>query len=430
VHTLHLTNAWHAASGGVRTFYTALLDNADRARRRVTVVVPGELDSVTDVGAYGRLYTIESPASPVLDRRYRAIMPHQFLTAGSAVRRLLAREQPDLLDVSDKYTLVHVAGLIKRQRDARPTVVGLTHERFDDALRAHVSDHRMVTTLARRYLATIYMRQFDAHIANSPYTAEELVAAVDGDGPSNYRLWRLRDRIHTLRLGTDVSRFDPEKRSASLRASLLARTGGDARTALVVFAGRLSKEKHAHWIVPAIAAAREHGCDVSLVVAGDGPLRSLIERDAAEALPGRVVWLGHIADRDALATLLASVDAFLHPNPREPFGLGPLEAMASATPVVLPRAGGVLSYATDANSWLASPDPAGLGRALVDALSHADDARARAEQALLTARSLDWRVVVPEAFRIYDGIHAERLARWRDESDDGYSPTAMPLMAS
>ena len=80
----------------------------------------------------------------------------------------------------------------------------------------------MVTTLARRYLATIYMRQFDAHIANSPYTAEELVAAVDGDGPSNHRLWRLRDRIHTLRLGTDVSRFGPSKRSASLQPVTIA----------------------------------------------------------------------------------------------------------------------------------------------------------------------------------------------------------------
>ena len=98
MHTLHLTNAWHAASGGVRTFYTALLDGADRAGRRVTVVVPGERDSIADVGARGRLYTIEAPASPVLDRRYRAIMPHQFLTAGSAVRRILAREQPDLLE--------------------------------------------------------------------------------------------------------------------------------------------------------------------------------------------------------------------------------------------------------------------------------------------------------------------------------------------
>jgi alpha-1,6-mannosyltransferase len=429
-HTLHLTNAWHAASGGVRTFYTALLDGADRAGRRVTVVVPGERDSIVDVGARGRLYTIEAPASPVLDRRYRAIMPHQFLTAGSAVRRILAREQPDLLEVSDKYTLVHVAGLIKRQPDARPTVVGLTHERFDDALRAHVSDHRMVTTLARRYLATIYMRQFDAHIANSPYTAEELVAAVDGDGPSNYRLWRLRDRIHTLRLGTDVSRFGPSKRSASLRASLIARAGGGAGTALVVFAGRLSKEKHAHWIVPAVAAARAGGCDLSLAVAGDGPLQAAIARDAASALPGRVLWLGHIAERDALAALLASADAFLHPNPREPFGLGPLEAMASATPVVLPRAGGVLSYATDDNSWLAPPDPAGLGRTLADALSQPERARVRVEQALVTARSLDWSVVVPEAFQMYDWIHAERLARQRDERDDGYSPSAMPLMAS
>ncbi|MGO8818171.1 MAG: glycosyltransferase [Terriglobia bacterium] len=37
-----------------------------------------------------------------------------------------------------------------------------------------------------------------------------------------------------------------------------------------------------------------------------------------------------------MAELLANSDAFIHPNPHEPFGITPLEAMCSELPVVAP----------------------------------------------------------------------------------------------
>ncbi|MEQ1730249.1 MAG: hypothetical protein ABL982_17930 [Vicinamibacterales bacterium] len=43
--TLHITNAWHATSGGIRTFYQALLDGANRQERHVVIVAPAERDS-------------------------------------------------------------------------------------------------------------------------------------------------------------------------------------------------------------------------------------------------------------------------------------------------------------------------------------------------------------------------------------------------
>jgi alpha-1,6-mannosyltransferase len=51
--------------------------------------------------------------------------------------------------------------------------------------------------------------------------------------------------------------------------------------------------------------------------------------------------LGYIADRELLADILANCDVFLHPNPHEPFGIAPLEAMASRLALVAPDSGGV-----------------------------------------------------------------------------------------
>jgi len=75
IKTLHITNSYHPTSGGIRTFYTALLQAANEHRRYVRLVVPGEETLVQEIGAYGRIYTVTAPKSPVLDNRYHMMLP-------------------------------------------------------------------------------------------------------------------------------------------------------------------------------------------------------------------------------------------------------------------------------------------------------------------------------------------------------------------
>ena len=67
IKTLHISNYYHSSSGGIRTFYQALLGAADRHRREVRVVVPGLKNAVEDAGAFGKIYTIKAPRSPLFD---------------------------------------------------------------------------------------------------------------------------------------------------------------------------------------------------------------------------------------------------------------------------------------------------------------------------------------------------------------------------
>lgn len=414
--SVHLTNAWHPTSGGVRTALLALLEAADREGREMTVVTPGAETSVDPVGRTTRIYTLRSPRVPLMDRRYRAILPYRYASPmRTAIWRILARHEPDIIEISDKYALCHLAGLIKRKRGQRPTLLGFSHERMDESMAAHLGRAAAVR-LARWYLPAVYLRQFDAHLANSEFTADELRAAATVGGPDQPLLWRLRDRIHAVPPGADVACFSPARRSASLRRHVLRRTGGDDRSSVVVFAGRLSAEKHAMAIVPAVQHALSCGVDARLVVIGDGPLRAALARDAAARLPGRTLMLEHISDRTCLASWLASADAFLHPNPSEPFGLGPLEGMASGTPVILPGSGGVLTYASDQTAWLAKPGAGGLGDALVACLTRPDEARRRAEAGLDRARMFDWPSSARRYFDHHDRIHALRQHAWRADS--------------
>jgi alpha-1,6-mannosyltransferase len=199
-----------------------------------------------------------------------------------------------------------------------------------------------------------------------------------------------------------------------LRRRLLEDAGGTRESVLLLYAGRVSPEKNPRLLIDSLAHLihgryQSHGVrrDYRLVIAGNGPaLTGLLER-AGQIVPGHVHAIGAIQDRGELARLYASCDVFVHPNPREPFGIGPLEAMASRVPVVVPSAGGVLSYATAKNSWLAAPDAASFSFAIREAVSSPDPGRVAA--AYETARQFDWSSVTARMFSLYDALYRKHV---------------------
>jgi glycosyltransferase involved in cell wall biosynthesis len=100
--------------------------------------------------------------------------------------------------------------------------------------------------------------------------------------------------------------------------------------------------------------------DVTAVLAGDGPLRAEVERDA-RGLP--VELPGFVADP---APLLAGADAFVLPSAAENCPLALLQAMASGLPVVASRVGGIPEVVNDGTTGLLVPpgEPAPLAAAL------------------------------------------------------------------
>ena len=96
--SLHLTNSWHETSGGIATFYRALLEEANRRGHEMRLVVPGPNDRVEEIGRFCRIYHVQSPATR-LNSRYRVIYPPQFLLSGSKLQKILAAERPDLVEV-------------------------------------------------------------------------------------------------------------------------------------------------------------------------------------------------------------------------------------------------------------------------------------------------------------------------------------------
>lgn len=398
--SVHVTNAYHHASGGIRTFYEAVLEAAEQDGRWVRLVVPAERDGLEPRGRFTAIVHVAAARSPVFDSRYRLLRPDHYAGRSSTIGRLLTEGRPDVLEVCDKYTLCFLAHLTKAgwySTAARPTVVGMSCERMDDNVRAFVADRPWAAAAAHAYMRRVYAPAFDAHVANSTYTAEELVRHAGVP------------HVDVCAMGVDAELFGAARPNATLRALLLTAGGGTTSSLLLLYAGRVSPEKQLSRLVDAVAvlSARPGAPDVRVVVAGDGPDVPALVARAEARVPGRLRVLGNIEDRQRLAAMVASADVFVHPNDREPFGIGPLEAMGAGVPVVVPDAGGVLSYAHAGNAWLAAPNPESFADAILDAARGRHDPRIAGARA--AAREHAWPIVARRYFAALDRAHARRL---------------------
>jgi alpha-1,6-mannosyltransferase len=176
-------------------------------------------------------------------------------------------------------------------------------------------------------------------------------------------------------LGVDLDTFAPGRRDAGVRAALVR----DADT-LLVHCGRLSPEKHVERAIDALAQLHRSGKSVRLVIAGDGPRRSALQRRAA-GLP--VTFLGFVSRRADVATLLATADVSLAPGPHETFGLAALEALASGTPVVVSRSSALPEIVLPGCGAAVADHP----RAFADAVCRLFDTPQRSRRAAARARA-------------------------------------------
>ncbi len=394
--SLHLTNSWHAHSGGIATFYRALLDEAERQGRQMAMVIPGEHDGC-ERRTHTRIYTVRGAPSP-FNSSYRVILPNAWPGINRRVAEIVREEQPDLIEVCDKYSLHYLAGFIRRglfSLPHRPVLIGLSCERMRDSVKAYVASGRLTDRLSRFYMKWLYFAFFDHHLTVSTHTADELRDAGRG---------HVRQRGVWIRpMGVDLANFSPHLRDSAFRQQLARRAQGNPDSRLVLYAGRLVPEKNLPLLLDTFEQLLpDHDADYRLIVAGDGILRPSLIEQAEKRFPGYSLWLGHLEDREALARLYANADIFLHTNPHEPFGISPLEAMASGVPVVLPNSGGVLSYADPSNAILAEPNAAAMAAGVRRVFT--TDPTERVAQARATALRYDWPVIARDFLHLYAGF--------------------------
>ncbi len=432
--SVHITNYYHKNSGGISTSYNNLLAAAERHRRHVVLIVPGETESVEDVNEFAKIYYVPAKYSPVFDKRYRIIMPWQYMPGDSMIRRILLKERPDLIEVTDKYTLSMLGVMIRSghfKQLGRPVMVHFSCERMDDNIGSFVSGGKIGKWFAKRIIGNYTMPSFDYHIANSTYTADEFHASLSSEENNNRSntflnwCWRffnaprvaVNERVFVCPRGVDSALFSPDRRSEKTRQEMRERANVPQDSTVLLYAGRISPEKNIELLADLMEVlANDKQRDFRLLVAGAGPKADWLREQGETRAAGKIVFLGHL-DKETLAGYYANADVFVHPNPKEPFGIAPLEAMASGVPTVAPNSGGILSYASNENAWLVEPTADSFVAAIAEIVSNAELRERKVANALVTARANTREASTDGLFATYDRIY-EHFQRNRDSFVD------------
>jgi alpha-1,6-mannosyltransferase len=233
---------------------------------------------------------------------------------------------------------------------------------------------RRAERLASLYCAGVY-RRFDLVLAPSRNMAARL------------RSWGVKRVVHQP-LGVDIGLFHPSRRDNRLRQKI----GVASSARLLVFAGRFAAEKNLHVLADAM---RMLDARYVAVFVGAGKVPS--------NLPANVRVLPYVSGRKALATLLASCDAFVHAGDQETFGLAALEAMACGLPVIGADAAGIGELVTRDTGTLVEP---GNASALADGIvqTFKGDLETMALSARGLAKRYAWPVVLEEIVSRYSAL--------------------------
>jgi rhamnosyl/mannosyltransferase len=159
--------------------------------------------------------------------------------------------------------------------------------------------------------------------------ADRIVVTSRGLLENSRTLAHYREKCQIVPLSIDLRKI--RKLAQAEIAHVRQHYGIGEREHAVLFAGRLVYYKGIQYLIDAV-----RDLDLKLLIAGEGPLRPVLEKQVEEkGLKSKVRILGRVTDSE-LASLYSISDLFVLPStePSEAFGLVQLDAMAYGLPVI------------------------------------------------------------------------------------------------
>ncbi len=257
----------------------------------------------------------------------REVSPIDDARSVRRMREIIRELRPHIL-----HTHTAKAGAIARAAAlvsgaARPAI--LVHTFHGHVLKGYFDP---VRTAFFKKVERSLARVTDALVAVSPEVRDELVAA--GIAP--------REKFSVIRLGIPL-----EERLGDATADLdYRRLYGISESAFVVgWVGRMTDVKDTDAVLEIVGAARDRGLEAVLVMVGDGPDRVRLEQLAHDIGIARSTFF--VGYQPEVAGYYRLFDAFLLPSVNEGTPVSAIEALASGTPVVATRVGGVPDVVRD-----------------------------------------------------------------------------------
>jgi glycosyltransferase involved in cell wall biosynthesis len=171
----------------------------------------------------------------------------------------------------------------------------------------------------------------------------------------------------------------------------------------VLYAGNVKPHKNLERLIQAFNLVRKRGLDhLKLVLIGDEISKYAALRRAVHQhqLHKYVRFLGYLPE-ETLAVMYRLAGVFVFPSLYEGFGLPPLEAMASGTPVVTSNLSSLPEVAGDAAVLVDPYDPAAIADGIEQVLTNEELRRDLRRKGLARASQFSWEQSVRRVREIY-----------------------------
>ena len=276
-----------------------------------------------------------------------------------------AAESPDIIHCHTWYS--HLAGCLARPLTGGRLVL-TTHS---------LEPHRpwKVEQLGSAYHATTWIERTAYENADGVIAVSE---AMKRDVQTLYGV--APERVRVIHNG-----IDPDEYRVRESPDILRRFGIDPRQHIVLFVGRITRQKGILHLVRAIRHLRRGTQMVLCAGAPDteaiGAEMTALVAEAKRESVAEVIWIPEMIPKDDVIALYSHATVFVCPSVYEPFGIINLEAMACETPVVAAAVGGIPEIVVDGETGLlvhfaaeggdsAEPrDPLGYSRDLAKAIN-------------------------------------------------------------
>src|SRR5687767_8751991 len=318
-----LTNEYppHVYGGaGVHVEYLAReLARADDGQHSVDVLCFGEQrETDGNLRVRGVAPAVRFPAQDPRHARLLDALVRDLAMAGAV-------DAPEIVHCHTWYA--HLAGCLARPLTGAKLVL-TTHS---------LEPHRpwKVEQLGTAYHATTWIERTAYQNADGVIAVSK---AMKDDVQTLYGV--ASERVRVIHNGIDPDEYQPRPAPATLR-----RLGIDPDIPIVLFVGRITRQKG---ILHLVRAIRFLTPGVQVVLCAGAPdteaigeeMRSLVDEVKRETA-ARVIWIREMLPKADTIALYSHAAVFVCPSVYEPFGIINLEAMACETPVVAAAVGGI-----------------------------------------------------------------------------------------
>lgn len=249
------------------------------------------------------------------------------------MKSILDEFSPDVIHINSEWLVGYFGAIYARHR--KIPCLFTFHTLWEDYIQNYAPILReKLSKKIGRDIVKFYLKSANHILAPTPHTAETV------------RKYGIDTPVELLPTGIPDSMFQvDEVRLERVREELFSRFPQLEGRHLLLFAGRVAKEKNLPFLLPVLRRVnqllREQRLQESsgqeraaLLVAGDGhfmaELKELVKR---EGLAEDVFYLGYVG-REDLSCLYRIVDVFTFPSKTETQGLVTVESMAAGLPVV------------------------------------------------------------------------------------------------